>query len=545
VNYLSGFTLSLSPSQVTLEELVRTIGSEVVEVECAPAGLGIPISATVLDDPGDPTGPAATPGGILMLIAPDLEVVAPAVARARAGQFCALVVKRHGRSLGALVTASEQAGLAVLTVADEIPWRHLDALIASVLASGVRERTESDDARGEELFSVANAVAAVVGGSVAIEDLGQHVLAYSSIEGQRIDVLRRQGILDRRVPRGPQDQEMYRQVLSAPGVVRFPQLGEDLPRAAAAIRAGSLPLGTLWAIEGEAGLSAQAEAAVLDGARLAALHMLRSRNALDLDRLRRGELLRALLEDAHRPEHPWSRLGFAPSDRACLIGLSPAWSRDSADGLLTTNVAREIGRICSALRPDAPVVTIARGIYVLLAGPQPAPAARRLADRLVSDGSRALGGQIYAALSSEGAGARAVPGLRDEVDHVLRVNAGGLTAPEVATLGEVRTQLLLLHLRDELDRRPELADPGLAVLLAHDERRHGELSMSLLAWLEADQNVQAAATRLHVHPNTLRYRLRRGAEIANIDLSDPDQRLAAWLQLRAMHVMPEVSPRPR
>jgi hypothetical protein len=53
----------------------------------------------------------------------------------------------------------------------------------------------------EELFALANAVAAVIGGSVAIEDLDHRVLAYSSIPGQRIDDLRRRGILERRVPR--------------------------------------------------------------------------------------------------------------------------------------------------------------------------------------------------------------------------------------------------------------------------------------------------------------------------------------------------------
>jgi hypothetical protein len=466
---------------------------------------------------------------MLLLVgsAPDDEQALRAIRRVRDRGYTALVAKRHGRSIDALREAAQAADLALIVAADEIPWRHLDALISSALASGVSER--SDEARGEELFSIANAVAAVVGGSVAIEDLAQQVLAYSSIEGQRIDLLRRQGILDRRVPRGPQDQEMYRQVLSASGVVRFPQLGDDLPRAAAGIRAGSLPLGTLWAIEGEAGLPAQAEAAVLDGARLAALHMLRAHNALDLDRLRRGEVLRALLERTRSAEDAWSRLGFGPDDPACLIGVAPGWG---SDGLLVTNVAREVTRICSALRPDAPVSTIARGVYVLVTGAHAADAARRLAGRLVRDGSRALGGQIYAALSSERPGPRAIPSLRDQVDQILRINAGGLPAPEVATLDEVRTQLLLLAVRDELDRRPELGDPGLARLLEHDERRRSQLTASLLTWLETDQNVHAAAARLHVHPNTLRYRLRRSAEIAGLDLDDADQRLAAWLELR-------------
>lgn len=37
--------------------------------------------------------------------------------------------------------------------------------------------------------------------------------------------------------------------------------------------------------------------------------------------------------------------------------------------------------------------------------------------------------------------------------------------------------------------------------------------------------------QLHLHPNTLRYRLRRAAEITGIDLKDPLQRLVAHLAL--------------
>ncbi len=37
-----------------------------------------------------------------------------------------------------------------------------------------------------------------------------------------------------------------------------------------------------------------------------------------------------------------------------------------------------------------------------------------------------------------------------------------------------------------------------------------------------------------MHPNTFRYRLRRLAEVAQLDLSDPEARFAAMLQLRVI-----------
>jgi sugar diacid utilization regulator len=266
--------------------------------------------------------------------------------------------------------------------------------------------------------------------------------------------------------------------------------------------------------------------------------MLRARSAVDLDRVRRGELLRALLEATGVPEATWPRLGFGPGDRVAMVGLAPGGSGGGADALLITHVAREVGRVSHVLRPDAPVTTSAHAVYVLVAGPRAAAAAARLAARLSADASRTLGGRICAAVSSEGSGPRSIPRLRDEVDQILRVSAGRDDGPEVATLADVQSSVLLAHLGDELERHPELRHPALAELIAQDERNGSSLAASLLAWLEAQQNVQTAADCLHVHPNTLRYRLRRVREIAAIDLDDSDQRLATWLELRLRGRLP-------
>ena len=59
-----------------------------------------------------------------------------------------------------------------------------------------------------------------------------------------------------------------------------------------------------------------------------------------------------------------------------------------------------------------------------------------------------------------------------------------------------------------------------------------DIGRSLLAYLDAFGDVRSAAAGLHVHPNTLRYRVRRACELSGLDLDDPDQRLVAQLQLR-------------
>ena len=53
----------------------------------------------------------------------------------------------------------------------------------------------------------------------------------------------------------------------------------------------------------------------------------------------------------------------------------------------------------------------------------------------------------------------------------------------------------------------------------------------MLAWLDAMGDVRAAAQRLTVHPNTLRYRLRRATAVGGLQLDDPRSRLMHHLQL--------------
>jgi DNA-binding PucR family transcriptional regulator len=56
---------------------------------------------------------------------------------------------------------------------------------------------------------------------------------------------------------------------------------------------------------------------------------------------------------------------------------------------------------------------------------------------------------------------------------------------------------------------------------------------TLTAWLDAHGDVGEAATRLHVHPQTVRYRLARLKEAFAGVLDDPVGRLEVTLALRA------------
>jgi DNA-binding PucR family transcriptional regulator len=117
---------------------------------------------------------------------------------------------------------------------------------------------------------------------------------------------------------------------------------------------------------------------------------------------------------------------------------------------------------------------------------------------------------------------------RAEADRVL--DAMG-AARRVATIADLRAEVLLDEVLARLAREPELRDPALEQLLAHDAEHGGTLAPTLLAYLDAMGDVRAVAAALHVHPNTVRHRVRRARAVAGLDLADPRQRLAWHLQL--------------
>ncbi|WP_341538463.1 helix-turn-helix domain-containing protein [Streptacidiphilus pinicola] len=51
--------------------------------------------------------------------------------------------------------------------------------------------------------------------------------------------------------------------------------------------------------------------------------------------------------------------------------------------------------------------------------------------------------------------------------------------------------------------------------------------------MERDRRTEAAAHALHIHPNTLAYRLRRFAELTGRDPATTESFAEVWLALRA------------
>ncbi len=75
-------------------------------------------------------------------------------------------------------------------------------------------------------------------------------------------------------------------------------------------------------------------------------------------------------------------------------------------------------------------------------------------------------------------------------------------------------------------------DNPIARLRDHDVRRGTDLARTLGTWLAHNCDTATTAAALSLHPNTLRYRIRRVRELCALDLDDADARALAHLLLR-------------
>lgn len=98
----------------------------------------------------------------------------------------------------------------------------------------------------------------------------------------------------------------------------------------------------------------------------------------------------------------------------------------------------------------------------------------------------------------------------------------------------------LYQLLTGLSTNPEAARfyrKTLGKLISHDGNKNSELVQTLDAFFACHGNLSQTATRLHIHRNTLTYRLEQIANITQLDLDDPDARFSLQLALKLRPVL--------
>lgn len=523
-------------TSATLGAVTDSLSALIVEVLAAPRGLDVPVAEAVIHDPAAPL--AALPDDIVLGVGLGPQVRASIELIEEAAQLgVAAVVVKVAAEDEALEVAAQQHGVAVLRAHPETAWGQLHSLMRTAIAgAGELLRAGRNEAPAGDLFALANAVAAMVGGPVTIEDPQSRVLAYSSLE-HTVDESRQQTILGRRVPEEWIDrlrrEGIFSRLWSSDEVIQWDP-GEGHMRMAVAVRAGGEILGSIWAADGGIPFHETAKAALAEAAPIAALHLVRHRVGDDLGRRMRGELLRSLLEGRGPLEVLAERLGIDPDTASTVVAFELQDGEEAEVAVRRERVLDLVATYCEAFRRRVAQVSMGRTIYALLpaATPNRPEAILRLANEVVERAEASLGVRVLAGIGSTVPRLREVAQSRAEADRVLRVLARQADRDTVASIDDVRSQVVLLELVELLRERPHMHSRKIQQLMEYDDQHDSAYVETLRAYLDCFGDVVEAARRVYVHPNTFRYRLRRVVELCELDLDDPDERLATELALR-------------
>lgn len=530
----------------TLGELLIALDHTVATLVDAPAGESVPLRAVALAEPADLRDQLDADGPlpeVYLLVGDDTEATLRwlhGLADRTAAQRPRVLMTKSANDSPAVRAAAHAAGIALVHVHRQARWDQVFGLVRRMLARSPGQRAAAGEhdllAPDTDLFGLAQVVARETGGMVSIEDPHSHVLAYSASDAAA-DRLRIQSILGRE---GPAD---YLRILREWGVfdrVRRSDEVVDVPehpeldirrRLVVGIRRGdpARMLGTIWLQQGDRPLRPDA-AQVLRGASAVAARII----ARGLDAPSTEALLVRRLFGAHGGgvdvPSVAAALNLPTTGPAAVIGFArvgPDPGPVPSSGLIRLHA--------SAFRDDSVTEAIGDRVYVLLPSYHSERGVGSWVRELVAQLEQARGLLVRAAVAAPVAGLTAVAGARAEVDRVLDSPAAA-SGSRVATLAEARTAVLLAEIVDLVRARPDLHDPRLAALDAYDREHAAQLRVSVREYLRVHGEVSVAAAALRVHPNTLRYRLRRVEAVLGIDLADPADRLLLELQLAAIPI---------
>ncbi|WP_124708041.1 PucR family transcriptional regulator [Gordonia insulae] len=533
---------------VTLGHLLLALDRTVATLVTAPNGLDQRVSSAALLDVDDihlGLGRAARGAGLFLFVGVPDDAMLTWLSGLGTHQPVGILAKAPSVRV---VERAESAGIAVIAVDAHARWERIYHLVIRVL-DGASPRPEAgfagDSMRSGpigDLFELAGEVARRTGGLVSIEDERSHVLAYSSA-GDEADELRRLSILGREGP--PEMLAWLRQwgvldaVRTTTGIVVVDERADLAlrPRRAIGIRRPQTDgrgefLGVIWLQQGGSALAEDADD-VLIGAAAVAARMISRRRATGTahdDVVRRLLGGRGEVIDA---DYLGAQLGIDADGPVVLVGFAPADDSPSTDALGRAGEVSALTLHASAFSPLSVTTTIAARAYVVL--PQVVSDATVAWGRTVlAAAERQFGVRLRAVVAGPEAGLAAVPALRSQVDRVLdAAEREGELIADVTTVDQSQTGVLLGEIVAHLAANPELVDSRVVGLVEMDRQSGSEFVASLRAYLDHFGDVRSAAGELHVHPNTLRYRIRRLQTLTGMNLDDPATRLVVALSLRA------------
>ncbi|HEX5143782.1 MAG TPA: helix-turn-helix domain-containing protein [Mycobacterium sp.] len=519
---------------VSLGQLLLALDATMVTLTEAPRGLDLTVASSALIDSDDiQLGLAVGAGSadIFFLLGVSGEETLRWLDLQPSTRPPVAVFLKHPSD--AAVARAAVAGIAVVAVEPQARWERLYRLVNHVFE---HHRHDPGLDSGTDLFGLAQAIADRTHGMVSIEDAASHVLAYSA-SSEEADELRRLSILGRAGP--PEHLQWLSQwgifdaLRAGPAVVQVdarPELGLQPRRAVGVYGADDEPrqppayLGTIWVQQGSRPLAEDADDVLGGASVLASRIMTRLAAAPSAPTTRLQQLLGLREDDDEADIADIAReLGITASGPAAIVGFE--------SGTVDTRLAHVMALSASAFHREAQVTSVGARVYALFPGIGKPATVSSWARGAVSALHTELGLQLRAVIAAPVTGLGQAAATRIEIDRALDSagrHPGALR--QVTSLAEARTTVQLDEIVTRVAADPRLVDPRIRELREHDSM----LADTLRAYLDSFGDVATAARWLHVHPNTVRYRVRRIEQLLGTTLADPDVRLLFSLSLRAL-----------
>jgi purine catabolism regulator len=274
--------------------------------------------------------------------------------------------------------------------------------------------------------------------------------------------------------------------------------------------------------------------------------------AIELDRERavlrarddlEGELVTALLDGSYGSEsgavERARRLGLDLDHQYAVLVIRARNSNTAAVDTVAIAARRCL------LRSGAPaLVAVHDGAVCAVASTgENGDDGRLAADTARAECAAALRDEVIVGLGRVRRGSAGVRQSHREAEQALRISAR-LQAPRwVAAFADLGLHRLLVAMTQhaELD---DFYRQTAGALIDYDARTGSGLMETLDAFFHCHGSPTDTAQRLHLHRNTVLYRLRRIEEIGGLRLDDPATRLNLHLCLRIRDVLPAIAPVP-
>lgn len=502
------------------------LGLRLLHAGSAPDSLDRPVRWVYTTDLIDParylSGGELVISGLVWRREPaDSERFVAAVAGAGAVALAAGEAVFHGIP-DDLVDACRRHDLALLAVPEEVSFAAVTELVVGALTAARGDRLAHTLGRQRRLLSA-------VAGGLGLDELAAEV---SMTTGVVIRVLSATG---RAVVAGPialAGDELDAAVATFLTANRLPAVVPGAARSVFPVGPASEERVTSWFVVADGDCTRWENEIGDTVGELVAITA--------LDRARRGEglrLAREIAEDAiglvaagsaHRPEVTvrLRQAGLDP-DAPMVVAVAGFGTPDRVQ------TARSV-LVDAATHVGPPVVGVHDGLAVALlpAGPPDAPsdAALGTALRRLAPG---LGPARLTVGVSRPAPIEALSGALQEARHARELAARRPGPVHVVTGAEVTSHVALLAAVPDEVRRA-FAMRVLEPVLDYDARTGAGLRETLEAFLECSGSWSRAAQRLHLHVNTVRYRIGRVEELTGRNLAELSDRVDVYLALRSL-----------